>query len=114
MSFIYPGLIAWDHRLINKLNVIVKLYEKCLHNASLDALRLICKATLLIPTSENKSFVHINNRLQCQARLPEILRVAKTKTRFKTGIYLAFPKDLQDGSQNTHDGKSNSLRSPSL
>lgn len=42
------------------------------------------------------------------------LRAAKTKTRLKTGIYLAFPKDWQDGSQNTHDGKSNSLRSPSL
>lgn len=40
--------------------------------------------------------------------------VDKTKTPFKTGIYLAFPKDWQDGSQNTDDGKSNSLRSPSL
>lgn len=29
-----PQLIAWDHRLMNKLNVMVKLYEKCLHKAS--------------------------------------------------------------------------------
>ncbi len=42
------------------------------------------------------------------------LRAAKTKTPLKSGISLPFPKDWQDGSQNTYDGKSNSLRSPSL
>ncbi|WP_335111567.1 hypothetical protein [Nostoc sp.] len=98
---------------MNELNVIVKLYEKCLHKASLDPLHLVYKAILLIPASVNQSFLYINNWLKCQAKF-KILRVAKTKTRLKTGIYFAFPKDWQDGSQNTHDGKSNSLRSPSL
>ena len=98
---------------MNELDVIVKLYEKCLHKASLDPLHLVYKAILLIPASVNKSFTYINNRLKCQAKFKR-LRVAKTKTRLKTGIYFAFPKDWQDGSQNTHDGKSNSLRSPSL
>ncbi|MBD0386558.1 MAG: hypothetical protein ICV54_08530 [Nostoc sp. C3-bin3] len=62
------GLKARDHRLINELDVIVKLYEKCLHKASLDFLPLICKAILLIRTSVKK-FAYINNWLQCQARL---------------------------------------------
>ncbi|MBW4425685.1 MAG: hypothetical protein KME50_14845 [Nostoc desertorum CM1-VF14] len=62
------GLKARDHRLMNELDVIVKLYEKCLHKASLDLLPLVCKAVLLIRTSVKK-FTHINNRLQCQARL---------------------------------------------
>ncbi|MEH2391241.1 MAG: hypothetical protein V7K21_06030 [Nostoc sp.] len=97
---------------MNELDVIVKLYEKCLHKASLDPLHLVYKAILLIPASVNKSF-NISIWLQCQATFNK-LRVAKTKTRLKTGIYFAFPKDWQDGSQNTDDGKSNSLRSPSL
>lgn len=98
---------------MNKLNVIVKLYEKFLHKASLDTRRLVCKAILLIPTSVNTSFALINNRLQCQARLSEI-KSSQNKNTLSNWIYLAFPKDWQDGSQNTYDGKSNSLRSPSL
>ncbi|MBW4451542.1 MAG: hypothetical protein KME55_02035 [Nostoc indistinguendum CM1-VF10] len=62
------GLKARDHRLMNELDVIVKLYEKCLHKASLDLLPLVCKAILLIRTSVKK-FTPINNWLQCQARL---------------------------------------------
>ncbi len=48
---------------MNELNVIVKLYEKFLHKASLDDLHLVCKAILLIPVSVNKSFTHINDWL---------------------------------------------------
>ncbi len=47
---------------MNELDVIVKLYEKCLHKASLDILPLVCKAVLLIRTSVKK-FTLINNRL---------------------------------------------------
>ncbi|WP_196510866.1 hypothetical protein [Nostoc sp. NZL] len=97
---------------MNELDVIVKLYEKYLHKAYLDHLHLVCKAILLIRASLKNLHLSIdgfNVKQDCQR-----LRAAKTKTRFKTGIYLAFPKDWQDGSQNTHDGKSNSLRSPSL
>lgn len=43
---------------MNELDVIVKLYEKCLHKASLDPLHLVYKAILLIPESVNKSFVY--------------------------------------------------------
>jgi hypothetical protein len=31
-----PELIGWDHRLMNKVNVMVKLYEKFLHKGSLE------------------------------------------------------------------------------
>lgn len=100
---------------MNKLNVIVKLYE----NVFIKPLLIKCHAFGMQSNfidsyiCEQKficiSIIGFNVKQDCKR-----LRAAKTKTRLKTGIYLAFPKDWQDGSQNTHDGKSNSLRSPSL
>lgn len=76
-------------------------------------MHLVWKVTLLIPKIGNRKLSTTNNRFQCQAKLRSI-KASKTKAPFKIEVFLVFPQHWQDGSQNTHNGKSNSLCSPSL
>ncbi len=97
---------------MNKLNVIVKLYEKFLHKPSVNTIYLVCKAILLIYTVAKKPKYH--KLALISSNILIYIKQRKQKHPLKLNFFSLFPKDWQDGSQNTDDGKSNSLRSPSL